>query len=204
MFRFQVLARRLGYALFALVMLLAVPAAAGTLVVTIGDSNTAGFGVPRAQNYPSKLERALRARGFDVTVKNSGIKGDTSGGGLRRLDSAVPKGAAVAVVFFGRNDVRFGVPQAQMRKNLDAIVSRLRGRGVAVILCGFHPFSFADIAARNGATYCGDFFSGVAVNGRKKPQYSLGDFVPHLNAAGYSVVADHLAPLVQGALRGRR
>lgn len=203
MFRFRLLAPRFGYALFGLALLFAFPASAGTLVVTIGDSNTAGFGVARAQNYPSKLERALRARGFDVTVKNAGINGDTSGGGLRRLNSAVPKGTAVAVVFFGRNDVQFGVPQAQMRKNLDAIVSQLRGRGVAVILCGFHPFSFADIAARHGATYCGDFFSGVAVNGKKKPQYSLGDFVPHLNADGYTVVASHLAPLVQGAL-GRR
>lgn len=194
-------AKHLGYLLFALVMALAAPAQAATLVVTIGDSNTAGFGVPRAQNYPSKLERALRAKGFDVTVKNAGINGDTSGGGLRRLGSAVPKGAAVAVVFFGRNDVRFGVPQSRMRANIDAIVGKLRGQGTQVVLCGFTPFSFADIASKHGATYCGDFFSGVAVNGKKKPQYSLGDFVPHLNAAGYTVVVGHLAPLVEAAIR---
>ena len=71
---------------------------------------------------------------------------------------------------------------------------------MTVILCGFHPFSFADIASRNGAIYAGDFFSGVAVNGKKKPQYSLGDFVPHLNAAGYTVVANRLAPIVASAL----
>lgn len=190
-----------GYALFILVVLLQSPAAASTLVVAFGDSNTAGFGVPAGSKYPARLEQALRARGYDVVVRNSGINGDTTGGGLRRLGSAVPQGTAVAIVFFGRNDVRFGVSRARMRKNLDTIVARLRARGVAVILCGFYPFSFADIAARHGAIYAGDFFAGVAVKGVKKPQYSLGDFVPHLNAAGYRVVASRLTPVVERALR---
>lgn len=194
----------LGTALFALLVLAQSPAIAATRIVALGDSNTAGFGVPRASNYPSKLERILRARGHDVVVKNSGINGDTSGGGLRRLNSAVPQGTAVAIVFFGRNDVRFGVPAGRMRSNLDAILKRLRDRGVVVILCGFHPHNFADIASRNGAIYAGDFFAGVAVNGVKKPQYSLRDFVPHLNAAGYGVVAARLAPVVEQALRRAR
>lgn len=197
----RLLRPRPGHALFALVLLLCSPAAASTLVVAFGDSNTAGFGVPRANNYPSKLERALKARGYDVVVKNSGINGDTSGGGLARLNSAVPPGTAAAIVFFGRNDMHFGVPKARMRANIDAIVARLRARHVGVILCGFYPFSFADIAARHGAIYAGDFFAGVAVNGKKKPQYSLRDFVPHLNAAGYSVVVNHLTPYVERAIR---
>ena len=189
-----------GLVAIVVALLLATSAQAASLVVAIGDSNTAGFGVPRAQNYPSKLQALLRARGYDVTVKNSGINGDTSGGGLRRLNSAVPQGTKVAIVFFGRNDRRFMVPQSRMRANLDAIVSKLRARGVQVILCDFHPYSFAGIAAKNGAIYAGDFFSGVAVNGKKKPQYSLRDFVPHLNAAGYTVVANRLAPYVARAL----
>jgi acyl-CoA thioesterase I len=195
--------RFVGYTLFVLVVALHGPAAAAVTIVAFGDSNTAGFGVPAASKYPSRLQQALRARGLDVVVKNSGINGDTSGGGLRRLNSAVPEGTAVAIVFFGRNDVRFGVPAARMRANLDAIVGRLRARGVQVILCGFHPFSFADIAAKHGAIYAGDFFAGVAVNGVKKQQYSLGDFVPHLNAAGYSVVASRLTPIIEQALRRR-
>jgi acyl-CoA thioesterase I len=171
--------------------------AAAIRIVAFGDSNTAGFGVAAGSNYPSKLERALRARGYDVTVRNSGVNGDTTGGGLARLNSAVPPGTAIAIVFFGRNDVRFGVPPARIRSNLDAIVARLRARGVQVVLCGFYPFSFADIAARHGAVYAGDFFAGVAVKGVKKKQYALPhDFVPHLNAAGYSVVVGHLEPLV--------
>jgi len=191
------------FALFAIAVLLCSSAAdaAPIRIVAFGDSNTAGFGVAAGSNYPSKLERALRARGYDVTVRNSGVNGDTTAGGLARLNSAVPSGTAIAIVFFGRNDVRFGVPAARMRSSLDAIVARLRARGVAVILCGFYPFSFADIAARHGAVYAGDFFAGVAVKGVKKRQYALPhDLVPHLNAAGYSVVVSHLEPLVERAI----
>jgi acyl-CoA thioesterase-1 len=191
----------LGYVLFALVMLLQSPAAATIQIVAFGDSNTAGFGVAAGSKYPAKLERALRARGHDVVVRNRGFNGSTTRGGLARLNSAVPQGTAIAIVFFGRNDVRFGVPAARMRSNLDAIVGRLRSRGVAVILCGFYPFSFANIAARHGATYCGDFFAGIAVKGVKKQQYALRDIVPHLNAAGYSVVVRHLRPMVERAIR---
>jgi acyl-CoA thioesterase-1 len=192
---------KLGVILFTASLLFQSPAAATVQIVTIGDSNTAGFGVPGANKYPSQLERNLRARGHDVVVRNSGINGDTSGGGLRRLNSAVPSGTDIAIVFFGRNDVRFGVPVSRMRRNLEAIVSRLRARDIHVILFDFYPFSFADIARRHRAVYAGDFFAGVAVRGVKKRQYSLKDFVPHLNAAGYSVIARRLEPLVVRAIR---
>jgi acyl-CoA thioesterase I len=195
------LSPHLGFALFVLVMLLQSPAAAAIRIVAFGDSNTAGFAVASANKYPSQLQKALRSRGYDVVVRNSGINGDTSGGGLRRLNSAVPKDTDIAIVFFGRNDVRFRVPEARMRSNLDAIVGQLRARGVTVILCGFYPFNFGDIAARHGAIYAGDFFAGVAVKGVKKKQYALRDFVPHLNAAGYSVVVGHLEPLVARAIQ---
>jgi acyl-CoA thioesterase I len=201
MHRHQILKLFHRFLLFVLVVLLHSPAMATVRIVAFGDSNTAGFGVPAAQTYPSQLERNLRARGYDVVVRNSGVNGDTTGGGLRRLNSAVPVGTDIAIVFFGRNDVRFGVPESRMRSNLDAILGRLRARGVHVILCGFHPFSFADIATRHGATNAGDFFAGVAVNGVKKGQYSLRDLVPHLNAAGYNVVARRLEPLVLKAIR---
>jgi acyl-CoA thioesterase-1 len=200
---YRILTLHVGYMLFALVVLFQSHALATVRIVAFGDSNTRGFGVPARNNYPSMLEQALRARGYDVAVKNSGINGDTTGGGLRRLNSAVPMGTDIAIVFFGRNDVRFRVPEARMRGNLDAIVGRLRSRGVSVILCGFYPYSFANIAAKHGATYAGDFFAGVAVNGVKKKQYSLGDLVPHLNGAGYAVVVRHLEPLVERAIRRR-
>lgn len=196
----RLLAPILACFVFALIIFLVSPAVATVQIVAFGDSNTAGFGVPSANKYPSILQRDLRARGFDVVVRNSGVNGSTSGGGLRRLDSAVPQGTDIAIVFFGRNDVRFGVSEARMRTNLDTIVRRLRSRRVVVILCGFYPFNFANIAARHGAIYAGDFFAGVAVNGKKKRQYSLRDIVPHLNAAGYSVVAKRLRPQVERAI----
>lgn len=196
----RLLAPILACFVFAFIIFLVSPAVATVQIVAFGDSNTAGFGVPSANKYPSILQRDLRARGFDVVVRNSGVNGSTSGGGLRRLDSAVPQGTDIAIVFFGRNDVRFGVSEARMRTNLDTIVRRLRSRGVVVILCGFYPFNFANIAARHGAIYAGDFFAGVAVNGKKKRQYSLRDIVPHLNAAGYSVVAKRLRPQVERAI----
>ncbi|MEM7461713.1 MAG: GDSL-type esterase/lipase family protein [Pseudomonadota bacterium] len=188
-------------ALFVLFIGLYAPAAATVNIVAFGDSNTKGFGVPAAGKYPTKLQRDLRARGYDVVVRNSGVNGSTSGGGLRRLGAAVPAGTDIAIVFFGRNDVRFGVSETRMRSNLDTIVGRLTSRGVTVILCGFYPFNFANIAARHGAIYAGDFFAGVTVRGKKKPQYSLRDIVPHLNAAGYTVVASRLRPYVEQAIR---
>lgn len=191
----------LAFAFFAIIILLQSPATATVRIVAFGDSNTAGFGVPSASKYPSKLQRDLRAGGYDVVVRNSGVNGSTSGGGLRRLSSAVPQGTDIAIVFFGRNDVRFGVSEARMRANLNTIVGRLRSRGVVVILCGFYPFNFSNIAARHGAIYAGDFFAGVAVNGKKKRQYSLRDIVPHLNAVGYSVVANRLRPQVVRAIK---
>lgn len=197
----RLLKPHLGYILFALVMMVQ-SASAGTIhIVAFGDSNTAGFGVAAGSKYPAKLERALRARGHDVVVRNSGVNVNTTAGGLARLNSAVPQGTEIAIVFFGRNDVRFGVPAARMRSNLNAIVGRLRSRGVVVILCGFYPFNFANIAARHGATYAGDFFAGIAMKGVKKKQYALRDIVPHLNAAGYSVVVRHLRPLVEREIK---
>jgi acyl-CoA thioesterase-1 len=175
--------------------------AAPIRIVAFGDSNTAGFGVAVKSAYPFILQRILRAKGYDVVVKNSGMNGDTSAGGLARLSSGVPTGTQFAIVFFGRNDVRFGLPVSATRRNLNAIVTRLRARKVQVILCGYYQFSFSGIAAAHGALYAGDFFAGTAVKGIKKGKYVLSNsLVPHLNPAGYSVVARHLAPLVEQAV----
>jgi acyl-CoA thioesterase I len=188
-------------ALLAFISVLHSPAFATVNIVAIGDSNTAGFLVPRANKYPTQLADILRSRGYDVAMKNSGVNGSTSSGGLRRLESDVPQGTNIAIVFFGRNDRRFGVSESRMRANLDAIVSRLRARGITVVLCDFYPFNFSDIAARHGAIYAGDFFAGVAVNGEKISQYALPDLVRHLNSAGYSVVSRRLAPYVEQAIQ---
>jgi acyl-CoA thioesterase-1 len=105
-------------------------AAAQVQVAVIGDSNVYGKGVPTSENYPSQLEAALKARGLNVSVSNGGINGDTSAGLAGRLDSAVPAGTRVAVIWVGINDVRRGVSRAEVQANVAGIVSRLRVKGI--------------------------------------------------------------------------
>ncbi|MCC6948187.1 MAG: arylesterase [Bradyrhizobiaceae bacterium] len=167
-------------------------------VVAFGDSNTAGFGVSTTNKYPAQLERALQARGHDVEVINAGVSGDTTAGALRRFEAAFPEDTDVAIVFLGRNDMRFGLSMETTRRNLGEIVGRLRARGVEVILAGFHTRDFSDIAAVHNASYYPDFFDGVAVNGVKKAGYALfWDIVGHLNARGYEEVVARLSPAVE-------
>src|SRR5450631_1050982 len=108
-------------------------AQAQTLIAVIGDSNVAGKGVSSSENYPTKLERALKAKGYDVRVVNLGITGDTTSGVLSRLDS-VPQGTRVAIVWVGVNDRRRGVPEATIQGNHQEIARQLRARGIAVLV----------------------------------------------------------------------
>ena len=191
--------RVLAAALLALSFLFAGQAGADPIrIVAYGDSNTAGFGVGQPNKYPSQLERALTARGHEVEVLNAGVSGDTTSGALRRFDSAFPDGTDIAIVFLGRNDMRFGFSMETTKRNLNEIVGRLRARGVEVILAGFHSRDFSDVAAAHGAFYYPDFFDGVAERGVKKPGYALiWDIIGHLNARGYEEVVTRLSPVVE-------
>jgi len=171
-------------------------------IVAFGDSNTAGFGVSTPNKYPMQLERALQARGHDVEVINAGVSGDTTAGALRRFNDAFPPDTDIAIVFLGRNDMRFGFSMETTKRNLHEIVGRLRARGVEVILAGFHTRDFSDIAMVHGASYYPDFFDGVAVNGVKKTGYALfWDIIGHLNTRGYEEVVARLSPLVEAQVR---
>jgi acyl-CoA thioesterase-1 len=170
-------------------------------IVAFGDSNTAGFGVTEKNTYPAQLERALKAKGYDVEVTNSGVSGNTSSRGLARFEDAIPEDANIAIVFFGRNDVRWGIEDAKLRANLDSIVRRLREREIEVVLVGFHSKDFSEIATAHDAFYYPDFFAGVASNGVKDPKYVLfWDLIGHLNAAGYQEIVSHMSPLVETAV----
>ncbi len=106
-------------------------------IVAIGDSQIAGRGVASDQAYPAQLERALRAKGYDVAVQNSGINGDTTAGVLARLDSTVPNGTTLAIVVVGGRDLAKGSSQAEVRGRLDEIRGRLRARGIpAIVMTG--------------------------------------------------------------------
>ena len=123
-------------------------------VLAFGDSLTQGYGVPPGMEFPARLERALNARGLDVTVINAGVSGETSAGGLARIDGLLgdgKNGPDAAIVELGANDGLRGLSAAEMEKNLDAILAKLKARGVPVLFAGM-------MAPRNfGARYAADY-----------------------------------------------
>jgi len=118
--------------LAALVSFVVAPANAAT-IVALGASNTFGKGVARSEAYPSQLEAILRAKGLPVRVINAGVNGDTTGGMLNRLDSAVPAGTSVVILQPGGNDQRKGV-SGDRAANVAEIQRRLDARGIKVIM----------------------------------------------------------------------
>jgi len=190
--------------LLALGAVATVPAAAGEepapVVTLFGDSIAAGYGLAPADGLASRLQAALGELGIKAQVRNAGLPGDTSAGGLGRLEGAVRKDTAVCVVEFGGNDRRLGFPPSLTRDSLEAIVGRLKARGVAVVLVGLGAGErgevYRQVAQAHGVLLYPDLFAGV---GRELRQ---ADGV-HPNPAGADVIARGLAPLVAEALRAR-
>lgn len=182
--------------LIALLAVLATPALAEPIrIVALGDSNTAGLFAGRRNAFPALIEQSLRAVGHDVEIVNRGISGDTTGGMLARLDSAVPRGTDIAIVQGGYNDGRKGVSPAQRDANVDAILRRLAARGVKTILCGLDGANWSGIAQRSGATLVPGSTCYDAAN--------VGFDGLHMNRAGHRIVASRLGPVVQRLLRRR-
>jgi acyl-CoA thioesterase-1 len=165
-------------------------------VVALGDSNTAGFGVGSQAAFPARLEGLLRSAGLDVQVLNAGISGDTTAGMLARLDSAVPPGTSLVVVQGGYNDLRRGGTRDTIAANVEAILGRLRARGVRAVLCGFYNEPWGALARRNGAVLVD---SSTCYDPGNRGFDEL-----HMNAAGHQVVAARLFPVVQPLLAGPR
>lgn len=181
-------------------------------VAILGDSITAGYGLPKSQSLPARLEAELTRLGQAARVRAAGVNGDTTAGGLRRVDRAAPTGVDVCVVALGGNDLLLGTDPRAVEANLDAIVRRLRARGVTVVLAGVQvPVilagawgrnfngAFQAVARRHGLVFVPDMLAGVALN----PQLNQSDGI-HPNAAGVGVIARRLAPYVSRALAARR
>jgi acyl-CoA thioesterase I len=114
----------------------ATAAAAAPRIVVLGDSLTAGLGLPMAQSYPALLGERLKAEGLNYDVVNAGVSGDTSAGGLSRLDWALSGDVRVLIVALGGNDGLRGLPVAELTQNLSTIIERAQARRIDVILAG--------------------------------------------------------------------
>lgn len=105
-------------------------------IVGFGDSLMAGYELAPSDAFPVKLEAALKAEGYDVAISNAGVSGDTSTGGLARIDWSVPEGTDAVLLQLGANDALRGLSPENTRQNLDAMIAGLQKRGIAVLLVG--------------------------------------------------------------------
>jgi acyl-CoA thioesterase I len=106
------------------------------VVVALGDSLTEGWGLTPAEAYPALLQSRARTADYPHRIVNAGVSGDTSADGLRRLDAALGADTRVLILALGANDGLRGVPIAELRANLSAIIERAQSRGIRVLLCG--------------------------------------------------------------------
>jgi len=171
-------------------------------IVALGDSLTAGFGLPPGAAFPARLEAALRAKGHAVQIANAGVSGDTPAGGLARLDWSVPDGTEAVILELGANDGLRGADPSVTRTALDTILRRLKERNIAVLFAGMraprnmgaqyvHAFDeiFPALAKTYDAVFYPFFLDGV-VGDRALNQ---GDGL-HPTAAGVDVIVKGILP----------
>ena len=178
------------------------------IVVAFGDSLTAGLGVMPDESYPAQLQARLRADGYAYRVVNAGASGDTTAGGLRRVDWALKNKPDVVIVALGANDAMRGQDLASVRANLDGIVVRFQKAGARVLVAGMEvPPNYGaryaadfrrlyvEVARKRGAAFMPFLLDGVAGD----PRLNQGDGI-HPTAEGYRIVVDHLWPYLEPML----
>jgi len=178
------------------------------VILAFGDSLTAGHGVNLASSYPSQLQRELDKRGYNYRVINAGVSGDTTSGGLSRIDSALAIKPKIVILELGANDGLRGVPVRDMKHNLDEIISRCQAVGGQVILAGMtlplnygpdyiHDFesTYLDLANKHHTALIPFFLDGVAARMDLNQEDGI-----HPTAKGYVIVTatvmKYLAPLL--------
>lgn len=177
-------------------------------MVVLGDSLSAGYGLPADAAFPARLEKALKNNGIEVDIGNAGVSGDTSSGGRDRLDWSVPEGTEAVILELGANDALHGTDPAVTRAALSDILTRLKARGVAVLLCGMlaPPNYGSDYATRFNAIYSElaksfgvplypFFLEGVAADARLNQADGM-----HPTAEGVDVIVKNILPTVQAFL----
>ena len=179
------------------------------VVTVLGDSITAGYGLRASDALPAQLQAALARLGLSVQVRGAGVSGDTTAGGLGRLDFSVQSDTEVCVVELGGNDVLQGLSPRTTRANLDRILARLKARRIKTVLCGLSAPStlnagyardfnrlYPELARSHAVALYPNLLAGVAMT----PGLNQRDGL-HPNPKGVKIIAARLAPVVARALQ---
>jgi acyl-CoA thioesterase I len=193
---------------FGLILLAAPAAARAPVILDFGDSLTAGYGLPSGQAFPARLEAWLHQRGIEARVVNAGVSGDTTAGGLARLDWALADKPDLVILALGANDALRGIDPKIVRDNLDRMIGKFEAGGAQVLLLGMlappnwgdeykRAFDqiFPELARTHHLPLYPFFLEGVAM----KPELNQPDGL-HPNERGVAVLVDRIAPVVAGLI----
>ena len=179
-------------------------------LVGLGDSLMAGYQLPQEDALPAQLQRELVAKGHDVVISNAGVSGDTTSGGLSRVDWSVPEGTDGVILELGANDALRGIPPEQTEKNLDQIIIRLKERNITILLVGM-------LAPPNMGDDYGQRFNAIYPRLAEKHGLPLYPFVldgvitersllledgMHPNTEGLKLMAERILPLAESWVAG--
>ncbi len=180
-------------------------AGAPVKIVALGDSLTAGLGLPSGDGFVARLQAALAAKGIAAQIEDAGVSGDTSSTGLARLDWSVPQGTDAVIVELGANDMLRGIDPQVTYAALDSILQRLAERHIAVLLCGMRAMPnlgadyvraferiYPELAAKYGVLFYPFFLAGPAADLSLRQADGL-----HPNAAGVTAIVAGILPKVQ-------
>lgn len=187
----------------------AVKAATPIRLAVLGDSLTAGYGLPGSAAFPVRLQQALKDKGIDADILNAGVSGDTITDGLSRLDWSIPEGTQAVIVELGANDMLRGIDPKTSRAALEKILHRLKERNIAVLLCGmvaapnFGPdyqkafdAIYPDLAKQFGVPLYPFFLDGVAGDRSLNQEDGI-----HPTAAGVDIIVDRILPSVESFVK---
>jgi acyl-CoA thioesterase-1 len=178
------------------------------VIVALGDSLTAGYGLPQNQSFPAQLEAALKARGQAVRVVNAGVSGDTATAALQRLDWALPDDASAVIVELGGNDALQGIPPEGTKQALATIIEKLQAKGLPVLLAGMEAprnmgkdyveafgAIYPDLAAEYDVLLYPFFLDGAALNDGLMQKDGI-----HPNGKGVAKIVENIMPKVEALL----
>ena len=202
----KLLAQMLGFLALLLTIGAAPLTAAETqkpiTLIAFGDSLTAGYQLPRPDGFPAQLQVALEAKGYKVQVINAGVSGDTTSGGLERLDWTLQNGADAVILELGANDMLRGIDPKVPRANLDKMLGILKSKGIDVLLVGMHAINnmgdgykesfeaiYPDLAAKHAVQFYPHFMEGIKID----PSFLQADGL-HPTAKGIAEIVKRILP----------